>query len=223
VFCNKLFFLFSIFITLTVKETIIASPHYPTDAQTEAFAKEIQKLEEESTQKVDELLKNEDFQAFVSELNSNIPGFLRTQPFSQKSDHGDLYIFVSFPMAEKGLLNLAIDAKRYGATLVLRGFIDGSYGQTVKALQKVIQKADQGFIIDPELFTLFNITVVPTFILAKPFQLSALERTQTPLHDRLQGHVSIQYVLEAFAKEGSLTEEAKALLAKSLLEKGELK
>ncbi|OJW46976.1 MAG: type-F conjugative transfer system pilin assembly protein TrbC [Alphaproteobacteria bacterium 41-28] len=133
------------------------------------------------------------------------------------------YIFVSLSLEEKALLNLAIDAKRYGATLVLRGFINGSYVETAKALQKIIQEADQGFIIDPELFTLFSITAVPTFILAKPFQLNTLERIQTPLHDRIQGHISAQYALETFAKEGSLSEEAKVLLAKSPLGKGELK
>jgi len=133
------------------------------------------------------------------------------------------YIFVSFALGEKALENLAMDAKRYGATLVLRGFINGSYVQTARALQKIILKTGQGFLIDSELFDLFAITAVPTFILAKPFQLSASDRTQTPLHDRIQGHISAQYALETFAKGGDLKDEAKAFLAESLLKRGELK
>jgi type-F conjugative transfer system pilin assembly protein TrbC len=127
---------------------------------------------------------------------------------------GYFYIFVSLSMGEKALLNLAQEAKAYGATLVLRGFIKGSYAKTVQALQNIILKTGEGFIIDPELFSLFSITAVPTYILAKPFDLFAQTRTRTPLHDRLRGHVSIRYALESFAQSGDLTEEAQALLNK---------
>ncbi|MBP9691879.1 MAG: type-F conjugative transfer system pilin assembly protein TrbC [Alphaproteobacteria bacterium] len=121
---------------------------------------------------------------------------------------------MSFSLGEKALLNLAQETKGYGATLVLRGFIEGSYAKTVQALQNIILKTGQGFIIDPELFSLFFITAVPTYVLAKPFQLLAQTRDQTPLHDRLMGHVSISYALESFAQSGDLRDEAQALLDK---------
>ncbi|MBX9786234.1 MAG: type-F conjugative transfer system pilin assembly protein TrbC, partial [Alphaproteobacteria bacterium] len=151
---------------------------------------------------------------------------------------GELTLFVSFSMGEKALLNLAHEAKIYGTTLVLRGFKDNSYAQTVKALQKIIQETGQGFIIDQELFSLFSVTAVPTYVLSRPFQLQTLElqtpesktfeshvseRNQTPIHDRLQGHVSFQYALEAFAKEGDLQNEAQSLLANTHLERENLK
>ncbi|OJW46247.1 MAG: type-F conjugative transfer system pilin assembly protein TrbC [Alphaproteobacteria bacterium 41-28] len=165
--------------------------------------------------------------SFNEQLDNQVERFSGFDfPFSYKEENkskGELYIFVSFSLGEKALLNLAMDAKRYGATLILRGFRERSYRKTINSLQKIIQKTGQGFIIDPELFTLFGITAVPTFILAKPFQLSASDRTQTPLHDRIQGHISAQYALETFAKGGDLKDEAKALLAESLLERGELK
>ncbi len=128
-----------------------------------------------------------------------------------------LYIFVSFSLSEKALLNLAQDAKRFGATLVLRGFRESSYTKTAQSLQKIITKTGLGVLIDPELYSLFHITAVPTYILAKPFSLQSQERTQTPikwapLHDKLQGHVSVQYVLESFAKEGDLQQEARVFL-----------
>jgi len=123
-----------------------------------------------------------------------------------------LLIFVSFSLGEKALLNLAQEAKHTNASLVLRGFKDGSYLKTAKALEKIITKTGIGFTVDPELFALFNISVVPTYVLSKPFPPHATERNQTPLHDRLMGHVSVKYVLETFAKEGSLKNEVKALL-----------
>jgi type-F conjugative transfer system pilin assembly protein TrbC len=173
----------------------------------------LQNLQEESFQKLEELRINKEFQAIVAELQGN--GEITKPLFSSelgKSLEASLYIFVSFSMGEKALLNLAHEAKRFGATLVLRGFIDGSYLKTTKALQKIITKTGKGAFIDPELYTLFNVTAVPTIVLAKPFQLYAQERIQTPVSDKLQGHVSVRYALEQFVKEGDLKEEAQYLL-----------
>ncbi len=120
-----------------------------------------------------------------------------------------LLIFVSFSLGQKALLNLARDAKVWGGVLVLRGFKDGSHKKTALALEEIIAKSGVGFSVDPELFSLFNITSVPTFVLAKPFPSQS---AQTLLHDRMSGHVSLSYVLETFAKQGDLKTEAKALL-----------
>lgn len=194
--------------------------------------KEFQSFLSHSSQQKGTVLKDPAFQDFVTGLHTQAA--LQASQYQQKADDeqdhkistannpGNLYIFVSFSLGEKALLNLAQEAKAYGATLVLRGFKDGSYAQTVKSLQKIVLKTGQGVLIDSELFSLFSVTAVPTYVLAKPFQLQAQERIQTPLHDRLQGHVSISYVLEVFAKEGSLQEEAHSLLANTQLERGRL-
>jgi type-F conjugative transfer system pilin assembly protein TrbC len=196
---------------------------------------EVQKLQEESLKKIETILNDKSFHDIVLGLNGKNSCSttkkcqLTVQPESHPSlvptdidEAGDLYVFVSFSLGEKALLNLAREAKRYGVTLVLRGFKacpheSGepgkiNYKKTVQALQKIIQKTGQGFVIDPELFTLFSIQVIPTYVLTKPFQLRAEERTQTPIHDRMQGHVSTHYALETFAKEGDLKEEALSLL-----------
>ncbi len=193
---------------------------------------------EDSLKVVEAIQKDKEFQAFLSESSKQKDAVLESKEFHDvvailqeqalqaqahrvqtplqsspsKSKPVELTLFVSFSLGEKALLNIAQDAKKWNATLVLRGFKEGSYIKTAKALQKIIQKTGQGFIIDPELFTLFAIQVVPTFVLSKPFQLNASERMQTPLHDRIQGHVSAQYALETFAKEGDLKDEAKSLL-----------
>ncbi|MBS0272294.1 MAG: type-F conjugative transfer system pilin assembly protein TrbC [Proteobacteria bacterium] len=181
---------------------------------------EIQKLQNDSLEKIESLINDTNFQKAISVLESNTSCSVKDLSFesalskvhSSPEEKTELYIFVSFSLGEKALLNLAHDAKSFGGALVLRGFIEGSYAKTAQSLQKIISQTGQGFLIDPELFNLFSIKAVPTFILSKPFQVSSLERTQTPIHDRLQGHVSMQYALETFAKEGDLSQEAQSLL-----------
>jgi len=177
----------------------------------------------ESAQKQEAVLESQEFQDIVRTLRVST---LQDQPqlknSHSKSSPAELTLFMSFSLGEPALLNLAREAKIYGATLVLRGFKDTSYAQTVKALQKIIQETGMGFIIDPELFSLFAVTAVPTIILSRPFHIHAvesktlesktLERIQTPIHDRIQGHVSLHYALEMFAKEGDLQNEARSLL-----------
>jgi type-F conjugative transfer system pilin assembly protein TrbC len=259
-FLAHILLIFIIFPSFSEKNSAFANQHLPQDSA-------IQKLQEDSQNKIDTLLKDKEFQDIVSTLEAkascsatnlsfgtsskdansvskscqmenefehlrlespldlipeNIPRLKSSSDLSSESlpstRSGDMlrrknfYIFVSLSLGEKALFNLAIDAKRYGTTLVLRGFKAGSYVKTVQALQKIIEKTGQGFIIDPELFTLFAIQTVPTFVLSKPFHLNASERMQTPIHDQIQGHVSAQYVLETFSKEGDLKDEAKSLL-----------
>lgn len=193
-------------------------------------------LEKESLQKVEAIQNDPGFQEIVTELQNNSSqgqnGSVNSGPetqgdlreaslFDANLNEVSLYIFISFSMGEKALLNIAQDAKQFGATLVLRGFKEGSYLKTAQSLQNIIIKTGQGVIIDPELYTLFNITAVPTFVLAKPFNLNTAERIQTPIkwapiHDKLQGHVSTHYALETFAKEGDLKTEANALLKRGV-------
>ena len=196
--------------------------------------KEFQSFLTSSSQQRGAALEDKELQNFMAVLETQV--LLQTIPQYKRGElsadlskipstqtGGRLYVFVSFSLGEKALLNLAHDAKQFGATLVLRGFKDGSYLKTAQALQQIIQATGQGFMIDPELFSLFVVTTVPTYVLSRPFQLNAPGVTQTPLHDRLQGHVSVSYALSVFAKEGSLKEEANALLENSSLERGSLK
>ena len=196
----------------------IAVLGYPVVGSCLLYTDEIHELQSDSLKKIELLQQDKGFQNFVADLKEKI-----SEPFTdrlQKINSAELTLFVSFSLGEKALLNLAHEAKLYRATLVLRGFKDNSYAQTVKALQKIIQETGQGFIIDPELFSLFSVTAVPTYVLSRPFHLYAPEQTQTPLHDRLQGHVSVQYALEALAKEGDLQSEAQSLLANAQLKGG---
>lgn len=215
--------------SLQLQENFILNS--PQTVETTQQDKEFQTFLTKSLQKRDNILDSKEFQDVVATLRtSTLPTQKSLQSSPNKNNCGELILFVSFSMGEKALLNLANEAKLYGATLVLRGFKDNSYAQTVKALQKIIQETGQGFIIDPELFSLFSVTTVPTYVLSRPFQIQTLEsetleshtseRTQTPVHDSLQGHVSLHYALEVFAKEGDLQNEAQSLLANTQLGEG---
>lgn len=182
-------------------------------------------LQQESLQKVEELQKDPAFQETVKILqnNSSQSQYTAVNSIPGAQDHfnePNLYIFVSFSMGKNALLNLAHEAKQFGATLVLRGFHGGSYAKTAQSLQNMITKTGQGVIIDPALYSLFNITAVPTFVLANSFPFQSQERIQTPIHDKLQGHVSVHYALETFAKDGDLKDEARGLLTERTLSKG---
>ncbi|MBY0500441.1 MAG: type-F conjugative transfer system pilin assembly protein TrbC [Alphaproteobacteria bacterium] len=193
----------------------------PVTASCQSYISEIHDLQKESFKKIERLHQDESFQHFVTKLQDRALAPHAQHAQSQRSN--ELYIFVSFSIGEKALLNLAQEAKRFGATLVLRGFKDRSYFKTAQALQQIIQETGQGFMIDPELFSLFAVTAVPTYVLSKPFPFNFPEVTQTPLHDRLQGYVSVFYALSAFAKEGSLKKEANSLLENASLENGRSK
>jgi len=105
---------------------------------------------------------------------------------------------------------LMYQAKKAGAVLVFKGFI-GSFKNTQEYLAN-ISKEEISAIIDPRLFDLFQIEVVPTFVILNDV-LQDCEKNNchlSPLHDRIAGNITLQYALEQFAqdaKENSLVFE----------------
>lgn len=74
-------------------------------------------------------------------------------------------IFVSFAMPEATLQRLVEQAARAGATLVLRGLVNGSIRDTVTRMQALIGSRRVAVQIDPEAFDRHGITRTPTFVL----------------------------------------------------------
>ena len=74
-------------------------------------------------------------------------------------------IFVSFAMPEATLQRLVDQAARAGATLVLRGMVNGSIRDTVTRMQALIGSRRIAIQIDPEAFDRHGITRTPTFVL----------------------------------------------------------
>lgn len=115
-----------------------------------------------------------------------------------------LLVFVSFSMPEPTLSRLVDQAARSGATIVLRGFVDGSLQQTVMRAQRLIGQRQVGFQIDPQAFDRFSVAATPTFVLIKdgaaPEPCAAGTCYPASAFVSASGDVSIDYALEYFKR-----------------------
>ena len=173
---------------------------------------EIQEMVEGAEKSVAQILKDNEFQEFVEASQKNaLLEIVGQEDSMKKSNQGELYVFVSFSLGIKSLISIALQAKRFGATLVLKGLKEGSYQKTLQAIQPMIEKTEQGLIVDPELFEEFHVEVVPTIILTERLHAHEDGRS-TPVHDRMSGNVTLNYALEKFEKEGQMRAVAKRYL-----------
>jgi conjugal transfer pilus assembly protein TrbC len=77
-----------------------------------------------------------------------------------------LLAFASFGMSKASLRKLIADANAVGATVVLRGFKNGSLKETAQAIS-ALGELGGNVQINPEAFTKYRITAVPTIVLVK--------------------------------------------------------
>lgn len=138
----------------------------------------------------------------------------------QKPEDDNLMIFVTLGMPDKALLNLARQAARTRAVLVLRGVPGGlDKGNWVRAMEalKPIAEAGASIIIHPDLFRAYKVVQAPTFILVGDRQGDACLRDQKKECSqglRTTGDVSLGYVLERWSEgSGALAGVARARLA----------
>lgn len=108
-----------------------------------------------------------------------------------------LRIFVSLSMPKNLLEQYDAIAKKIGAKLVMRGFKNNSFKETIHYTQKIVVQ------VDPVAFKKFGVTSVPSFILSSSDKF-----------DKLVGNVSINYALTKFKDEGDLKEKAQEYLAR---------
>lgn len=115
-----------------------------------------------------------------------------------------LLVFVSFSMPEPTLDRLVDQAARSGATILLRGFFEGSLQQTVTRAQRLIGRRQVGFQIDPQAFDRFSVGVTPTFVLLKdgaaPQPCAAGTCYPSSAFVAASGDVSVDYALEHFKR-----------------------
>lgn len=134
--------------------------------------------------------------------NNNIVNLLKNYHFKPNDvktssiTHYPVMIFVSSSIPNNSLKDLMIQAKKVGAVLVFRGFI-GSLKNTQEFLAN-IAKENVSAIIDPRLFDIFQVKLVPTFIvLANNIQnCEANNCNFTPKNDRISGNITLKYALE---------------------------
>ncbi len=105
------------------------------------------------------------------DLNALSKGFeqalaAQRAPFGLPSSSGPLLlVFISLSMPAPALNRLLDQAQNTGATLVLRGLVNGSLRDTALRVQQLIGTRQVSVQIDPEAFDRHAIQQVPTFVL----------------------------------------------------------
>lgn len=144
------------------------------------------------------------------------------QPDLAAADKGDLLVFVSFSMPEASLRRIAHETARAGGAMVIRGFKDSSMKATIQAAQEIA--ALQGdLLIHPDLFDHYNITEVPTTVLARSGDEGLdscsgnADEGMCTEHLQVRGDVSLHAALDYFINnkaDEKLIKIAEAKLAK---------
>ena len=121
-----------------------------------------------------------------------------------------LLIFVTLAMPRENLALLAADAKRIGATLLLRGLQDNSMGKTARAIRRVSGDSGGGWAIDPTAYARFGVSTVPAFVLAPDkvvTQQAQCTGTCLSLAEvaMVSGDVSVRYALETMKQRNPTT------------------
>lgn len=135
-----------------------------------------------------------------------IAGRFRETGIGQQKPANDLLIFISTSMPPKALQMLGEQAKQSGAVLVLRGLKGqlgkpGAMQETMKALQPVAATG-ASIQIDPEAFGRYNVTAVPTFVLADKKEESCGGTQCAVQAYALTGDATLEYVLETWSDRG---------------------
>ena len=111
-----------------------------------------------------------------------------------------LLVFVSLSMPRPTLQRLVGQAARAKASIVLRGFANGSLRDTVAQVQGLIGSRQVAVQIDPQAFDRFAVTRVPTFVLVRdgtrPVACASGSCAPADSFLRTSGDVSLDYALE---------------------------
>ena len=120
-------------------------------------------------------------------------------------------IFVSSSMSMNLLKSYAKSAKKYNAILVFQGLPDGSWRKLSDLVSEISGNDNEAVAmqIDDEAFKQFNITSVPSFVLAKEEIFSENPKVT---FDKVTGSIGIRKALELFADGGQLADIAREKL-----------
>ena len=121
-------------------------------------------------------------------------------------------IFVSSSMSMNLLKSYAKSAKKHNAILVLQGLPDGSWRKLSDLVSEISGNDNEAVAmqIDDEAFKQFNITSVPSFVLAKEEEIFSENPKVT--FDKVTGSIGIRKALELFADGGQLADIAREKL-----------
>lgn len=118
-------------------------------------------------------LTDEQFAKQVQDFARDINESAKQSSIIEKQQHQvpqdnapKLIVFVSTSMSRTSLQQWASQAELLGAELVIRGFVNNSFKETIILAQELFSKEKVGgFNIDPFKFKKYKIDVVPTVVL----------------------------------------------------------
>ena len=118
----------------------------------------------------------------------------------------EILIFMSLSVPPSSWAQWAREAARAGAPLVLRGVGPEGLRATVKEVGERLGGADAGVAIEPRLFRLFAIELVPAVAAVPggvpPCSSRGCAADPAPQHDIVTGNIGLAGALEAIAAEG---------------------
>ena len=110
---------------------------------------------------------------------------------AERGNTPEILLFTSLSVPAESWRQVARDAARIGAPLVLRGVGEGSLRVTVKRIGARLGGAEAGVAIDPRLFRLFGVTLVPAVVVVPggvpPCESRGCADDPAPPHDRVTG------------------------------------
>lgn len=122
-------------------------------------------------------------------------------------------VLVSLSMPQNELRSLIRESNSIGAAIAVRGLYNSDFQETVVRLKEAAGGEDGGIMIDPTLFTRFEVNTVPTFVLPlESIEPCTESGCQTPRHIKASGSVSLKYFLELVENLGSKEEKNEASL-----------
>jgi conjugal transfer pilus assembly protein TrbC len=114
-----------------------------------------------------------------------------------------LIAFATLSMPKPSLDRLIDDAARHGVTVLIRGMVEGSIPKTAERVQKLMEKRQVAWNIDPEAFKRYGIANVPAYVFIR-----AGAEASTTCGDmqcfansdfmKLSGDVPLSYALDQF-------------------------
>ncbi len=194
-------------------------------AQKQNESQIVQSYQSEVTQLAAQAHKNAqnvEIQAFIHSLAagklSNTTISDPKIPDTEKAESsGQILIFVSSSMSQTSLLQWMTQAKKIGATLVVRGFVNNSLPATKEWLRNLLEQMPDkkgGIAIDPVAFETYGISQVPAVVATtKIIRCLPNANNETPAFDVVYGNVNLREALKAIAEKGeSATSIAQAKL-----------
>ena len=126
------------------------------------------------------------------------------QPISGKPY--DILIFVSSSMPEAEIRNYSKQAKSFGATLVLRGFVHDKSSDT-RAFITALNAEGGSWMIHPEAFKLFKVEKVPSIVLADATNKSLTDDgcAQETAYTKVSGDITLDAALDLFSRRAEPT------------------